>query len=218
MTSEERNSILDMMLHRISEEEFLRRFRIRRVDGSNLALRILEEAYRQKDAHEVESGLGVGFHFGMTLDHLDILCRLSDADWHIIHEDIVTALGKLRDVRAVEPLYRASLKLHPYLDFDDARALAVKAIWALGGLKDPLGDEKLRLLARSENEIVKENARDQLRHRRQTIAYLRRSFWVDHSWCSLPSTPFRADGQNEPLCFASATVFVLSFPKGCLLN
>jgi hypothetical protein len=165
MTSEEQNSILDMMLHRISEEEFLRRFRIRRVDASGLALRILEEAYRQKNADEVEFGLGVGFHFGMTLDHLYILCRLSDADWHISHEDIVTALGELRDVRAVEPLYRASLKLHPYLAFDDSRALAVKAMFALGNLKDLAADEKLRLLAQSENEILKREALEQLRYR-----------------------------------------------------
>ena len=139
------------------------------------ALNILEEAYRQKSAIDVECGLWIGFQFGFTADYFDILCRLSDAEWHMRHEDVVSALGGLRDARAVEALYRASLKVHLYLDYDDSRALAVKAIWALSGLRDPAADEKLRLLAQSDVPIVKENASDQLRYRQKQIAAGRRA-------------------------------------------
>jgi hypothetical protein len=74
-------------------------------------------------------------------------------------------LGELRDSRTVEVLYRAALKLHPYLDYDDSRALAVKAIWALGKLADPAADEKLKLLAQSDQPIVGAEALNQLERR-----------------------------------------------------
>jgi transposase len=71
----------------------------------------------------------------------------------------------LRNKGAVESLYRATLKIPLYLKFDDSRALAVKAIWALGRLKDPAADEKLRLLAQSNEPIVREEAANQLRRK-----------------------------------------------------
>ena len=101
MTTEEQKTVLDLASHTISEEEFLQRFGIRHSEGRKLALSILEDAYRRKDGLDAEYGLYVGFHFGFTADHLDILCRLSDADWHTRHEDVVTALGELRDKRTV---------------------------------------------------------------------------------------------------------------------
>jgi len=165
MTPDEQQTVLDAVSKRISEEEFLRRFRIRRADGGKLALTILEKAYREKAAIDVELGLYIGFHFGFTAEHLDILCRLSEAEWHIRHEDVVTPLGELHDNRVVDALYSATLKSHAYLEYDDSRALAVKAIWALGQLKDPAGDEKLQLLARSDQTILQEEALNQLRRR-----------------------------------------------------
>jgi hypothetical protein len=166
MTTEEQKTVLDLASHTISEEEFLQRFGIRHSEGRKLALSILEDAYRRKDGLDAEYGLYVGFHFGFSADHLDVLCRLSDADWHTRHEDVVTALGELRDKRTVGALYRAALKLHPYLNYDDCRALAVKAIWALGELGDPAADEKLQLLAQSDHPILRAEALNQLQRRR----------------------------------------------------
>jgi hypothetical protein len=165
MTPDEQRTVFDLALKKISEEEFLRRFGISRSDGSKFALSILEKAYGERAAIDVECGVWVGFHFGFSEEHLDILRRLSEAEWHRRHEDVVTALGELHDNRAGEALYRAALKSHPYLEYDDSRALAVKAIWALGRLKDPAADEKLRLLAQSSEPIVSEEAANQLRRR-----------------------------------------------------
>jgi hypothetical protein len=165
MTSAEQQTVIDLALKRISEEEFLRRFGIQRAEGGKFALNILEKAYCEKAAIDVECGITVGFHFGFTADHLNILWRLSEADWHQMHEDVVTALGELHDNRAVEALYRAALITPPYLEFDDSRALAVKAIWALGRLGDSGADEKLRLLSQLNEPIVSEEALKQLRRR-----------------------------------------------------
>ena len=165
MTPDEQQVIFDLALNRISEEEFLRYFRIPRTKGSEFALTVLENAYREKSPIDVEAGLLVGFHFGFTPDHFDILRRLSHADWHQRHEDVVTALGELHDPRTTETLYQAALKTPGYLEYDDSRALAVKAIWALGRLQDSMADEKLRALAESGDPIVKEEAAKQLRRR-----------------------------------------------------
>jgi hypothetical protein len=165
MRTPQQELILDLMVRRISEDEFLRGVGVAREDATAFALRNLEEAYRQKSEDDVDYGLGVGFHFGFTTDFLDLLIRLSDADWHHSHEDVVTALGELRDTRTVEALYRAALIIHPYLEYDDCRALAVKAIWALGNLGDSAADQKLRLLAESTNSVVRTDARKQLYRR-----------------------------------------------------
>lgn len=50
----------------------------------------------------------------------------------------------------------------PFLEFDEAFALAVKCIWALGDINTPESREKLRLLSQSDNEIIRDNAINQL--------------------------------------------------------
>ena len=51
---------------------------------------------------------------------------------------------------------------HPYLEYDEAKALTVKCIWALGALGSAEAVEKLKLLARSNNFIISDNAERQL--------------------------------------------------------
>ncbi|WP_145973675.1 hypothetical protein [Phytobacter massiliensis] len=50
-----------------------------------------------------------------------------------------------------------------YLDFDDSYALAVKCIWALGDIATKESFEKLKLLSKSNNTVIKENACHQLK-------------------------------------------------------
>lgn len=165
MPTRQQQLILDMKLHRISEEEFLGEVGIARADATGFALRTLEEAYSHKNADDVEYGLYIGFRFGFATESMDVLIRLSDAEWHRRHEDVVTALDELGETRAVEALYRAALAVHPYLEYDDSRALAGKAIWALGRLGDATADQKLRLLAESGDPVVRADAQKQLYRR-----------------------------------------------------
>lgn len=116
----------------------------------------------------MEFGLYLTFYYGFAPGHLEVLSKLSDAEWHTRHEDVVTALEELGDKRAAEVLYRAAIALHPYRRYDKARSLAVKAIWALGKLSDPGADEKLRLLAQSGPQIVRDEALHQLERRQRT--------------------------------------------------
>jgi hypothetical protein len=103
----------------------------------------------------------------MSPEMFHILVKLSEAEWHNRHEDVVTALDKLHDSRSVEALYHAALKRHAYLDYDDDRALAVKAIWALGKLGDTEADQKLRLLAESRVSYTSQRSEATLSQKRR---------------------------------------------------
>jgi hypothetical protein len=59
-------------------------------------------------------------------------------------------------------LYHAAWWVPDYLDFDESRALAVKAIWALGGTPGAEAEQALERLLGAEGEVVREAARAQL--------------------------------------------------------
>ena len=169
MPNREQQLILDLVAHRKSQDEFLREFGIARTEASELSLRMLEDACRHRNQDDVDYGLLVGFVFGFSQEFVPTLIQLSDEDWHHSHEDVVLALDKLRDTRAIDALYRAALKHHPYLEYDEGRALAGKAVRALSRIGDPVADEKLKLLATSEDTSAKRHAIKELR-RRETVS------------------------------------------------
>ena len=105
--------------------------------------------------------------FGFAPGQTKILCHLVEADWHVCHEDVVSALDEFRSPEAVEALFRATQWIPKSLEYDDARALAVKAIWALGKIPSPGAESKLEALTHSENTILRQNAVEQLERRRK---------------------------------------------------
>lgn len=149
----------------ISKEEFLRRFPSA-VENGRLALKWLREAYETRNADDLFFTLIVGFKFGFDPKHKDILLRLIDEDWHYNHEEVVTALKNWPTPDTVDALFRSTQWIPKALEFDDARALAVKAIWALGNIPGPEAEAKLEVLARSENTILRQNAVEQLELRK----------------------------------------------------
>jgi hypothetical protein len=150
----------------LSNEEFLRRFPSAVCNGK-VSLALLGKAYRERQDEDLECAMIVGFAFGFGPEHLEILCRLVDEPWHFCHEDVVSALDDMRTPAALDSLFRATQWIPEYLNYDDARALAVKAIWGLGNLRMAEADAKLQILAQSENQIVRENAEKQLQRRRE---------------------------------------------------
>ena len=152
---------------RISKKDFMRRFPSA-VEHGKLASRLLEDAYVAQDGDELECALTVGFTFGFAAEHTKILNRLVEADWHIRHEDVVSALDELRSPDSVEALFRATQWIPKSLEYDDSRALAVKAIWALGKIPGSEVEAKLEALAHSDDPILRKTAEEQLdrRHKR----------------------------------------------------
>jgi HEAT repeat protein len=144
----------------MSDEQFLKEFGA--ADGTALGLDLLREAVDRRDPLDVELALVVCFRFGFTNGHLQPLLTLAFADWHQRHEDVASALGELRSPASIDALAHLARWVPEYLEFDDARALAVKAIWALGGIGGDAARGALTSLASSPCGIVAENAVAQL--------------------------------------------------------
>jgi HEAT repeat protein len=135
-------------------------------DGTTLGLRLLRDAVARRDPVDVELALVVGFRFEITLDYLPTLLALASADWHQAHEDVVGALGRLERPEAVDALVHLAVWVPDYLAWDESRALAKNAIWALGGIRDRGADDALASLAVSDDPIVAAGAREQIERRR----------------------------------------------------
>jgi HEAT repeat protein len=164
MSEEERKLIINLATNRISKESFLQAFR-GSLDGIVLSTELLDEALLHGDPTEVEMALIVGFVFGFDTRHLEALIRLESASWHVKHEDVVRALDKIRDTRAIPALVHATKWIPDYLKFDENRALAVKAIWALGWLNSREATDALVQLVSSTDTVLSKNAREQLQRR-----------------------------------------------------
>ncbi|MFB7336027.1 HEAT repeat domain-containing protein [Streptomyces adustus] len=135
-------------------------------DGGVLALRLLRDAMERRDADDIEMALIVhGAADASVEEFLEPLTELFPAEWHTDHEDIVSMLGKLHSPKTVPTLVLATRWVPEHLDFDECRALAVKAIWALGGIPGAQAREALEGLRDDENEIIRENAVKQLTRR-----------------------------------------------------
>ena len=131
-------------------------------DGEGLGLELLRDAVARCDPIDVELALVVCFRFGFADAHLELLHSLCFADWHQRHEDVAMALGQIRSPGSVDALARLAAWVPSYLEYDDARALATKAIWALGSIDDHAAREALESLSRAEDGIVAGAARVQL--------------------------------------------------------
>lgn len=137
-------------------------------DGKRLGLDLLLDALDRRDSDDTEMALIVCFVFGLTADHLLPLLELSFADWHRKHEDVVSALQELHSPDTVPALVHATRWIPDYLDFDENRALAKKAIHALGKTPGHEAEQALIELAQSGDELLRETAGRVLQRRRTT--------------------------------------------------
>ncbi len=144
-------------------EDVLRHFGT--ADGRALGLSLGRDAAERHDELDLEMALIVCHTFGFGMEHLALLVPLCSTDWHHSHENVVSMLGVLRTPAAVDALYQATQWVPAYLDFDESRALATKAIWALGNTPGPEAEQALIRLLGSDSEIVRQGAQAQLTRR-----------------------------------------------------
>ena len=165
MTPEQRQVILGLM-HvpnrppSSTAEDVLRAFGA--TDGEAFGLRLLSEAVEQRNGEDVEYALLVCQTFEFVEGHLPLLLELLSADWHVKHEDVVWYLGTYQSPTVVEALYQATQWVPEYLDYDENRALARKAIWELGKQPGVEARRALDALAQSDNELLSREAKHQL--------------------------------------------------------
>lgn len=120
---------------------------------------LLTHALEEHDADAVEMGVMLAYHFGLSTAFTDIFTHLLAEDWHIKHEDLAFALGKLKATQAIQPLYEAAQTTHDYLAYDDNEALASKCIRALEQIQSPESLQRLWQLAEHERDFIRIEAR-----------------------------------------------------------
>jgi HEAT repeat protein len=169
MTPEQQRLILSLVKvpgrpESSTPEEVLQAFG--REDGVEFAVELLNDAVEEQDGDEVELSLILSFVFGVSMAQFDALVRLIWGDWHWSHEDAVSALEELNTPRAVDALFHATQWIPSHLAWDESRSLAVKAIWALGKIPGSDANASLTRLLDSQDEILRVEARRQLRKRK----------------------------------------------------
>jgi hypothetical protein len=129
-----------------------------------LSVALVDDAVRQRNPEDLACALIIGFVFGFPRGLEDALCSIVSEVWHFSHEDVVEALQELgsKTQKVADALYSATQIVPGYLEYDESRALAVKAIWALGKFNSDIGDKKLSELSISNEALLRIEADRQL--------------------------------------------------------
>lgn len=120
---------------------------------------LLKENVANKDDKGLANTLAVICNDGADRDYTDILLQLLDEKWHTSEEDIISVLELIKDPKSVDKLYEVALDVP---DYDDMRAIAKKCMWVLSAINTSDAVQKLKMLAKSDDLIIKDNAAFQL--------------------------------------------------------
>lgn len=127
-------------------------------DTPSLLIALMESAIASGKAEEADTAIGIAYGFkndkAFGKRAVLPLLALLKMDGHYNHEGIIGILQRIKDARAVEGIYNASLLYHSYLAYDDTSGLARKCTWALADIGNEEAYEKLRLLAANPNVHV----------------------------------------------------------------
>ncbi|MCB0776331.1 MAG: hypothetical protein KDB99_08420 [Chitinophagaceae bacterium] len=149
----------------ISEIEFRKTFSVDLRLNQDFILSNLYLALKEEDPELLDYTLALFFFdpgFMNSEKYVHVLSRILDCEWHFRHEDIIALLEGTKSIECVEILYNTALRNFKYLEYDNTYSLARKCIHALGRIKTKEATEKLEILARSDNSIIKEKAEKQL--------------------------------------------------------
>jgi hypothetical protein len=134
LNDEQRALLKDYLLGDMSTSEFAAALAVGVDELPSVGARILAAAVRERDALDLQLGMGIGFHTRLTDEYVAPLLGAVDGEWHGSHEDVVSALDDLRRPEAIDAFVRAALTTYAVRAYDTYGALASKAMWALGNL------------------------------------------------------------------------------------
>ncbi len=123
-------------------------------------LSLLKTNVANKDENGLANTLAVICNDGADSDYTDILLKLFDEDWHTSEEDIISVLELIKDPKSVDKLYEVALDVP---DYDDMRAIAKKCMWALSAINTSDAIQRLKMLEKVDDLIIRENASFQLK-------------------------------------------------------
>ncbi|WP_328391441.1 HEAT repeat domain-containing protein [Nocardia sp. NBC_00416] len=118
------------------------------------------------DSTEWYSGVSLAESVVGVKDAIESLLPLVGADWHESHENIVTLLERIASPSSVPALRYAAEYVPEYLEYDENRAMARKAVHALRKIPGAAAEAAMVELLDSDSEVVRDIAAKQLVRRR----------------------------------------------------
>lgn len=109
----------------------------------------LDSVLRAERGGDVEAAIAEAFSAGLHPAMAPSLVGLAEAPWHTRHEDVVTALQRIKPPSAVAVLERVAESVFPYSAYDDFDALHRKCTWALADIGTPEARAALERLCES---------------------------------------------------------------------
>jgi hypothetical protein len=163
MTPEQQKLVIDLILGRISYDEFALRTSLDPAGQPDFAARELQEALASQDGDTLECVLMLVERFDrLTADLAPLLATLLLQPWHYKHEDIAIDLQRLRSPATTNALALAALVKYDYLAYNDSYALARKCIWALADIGTPEARNHLEHLAQAPDPEIAYYAKKRL--------------------------------------------------------
>lgn len=150
----------------ISRDDLLRKIGSDRPEFGEKIKNELENALLKKDSKRIEYLI---YALLLTEEKIDlnnfvsVLNELLICGWHEQHENIVMILQKIHSPLSVEYVKKAIGLKPQYLNWDDNFAFEVKCIWTLGCIKTLEAKKALEEIVQDSNEILSENAKNQLK-------------------------------------------------------
>jgi hypothetical protein len=124
----------------------------------------LEEAIEAQDADAFEDAVSAAWRADLPRELSGVLGAALLMPWHTRHEDLASALQRLKDPRTIDVLFKAATSRHAYLEYDEFFGLARKCTWALADIGTPEAKEQLQQLARGQNQVIAAYAQKRLDH------------------------------------------------------
>lgn len=118
----------------------------------------LNLSIKKKDPEFLDCILYLGDVIKYKYNCIYLLEKLILEKWHYKHEDLARLLQEYKSPSSVDVLYLASNLNLEYLDFDDNYSLAIKCIWGISCIGNENAIGKLKILSKSKNQKIKNNA------------------------------------------------------------
>ena len=160
MKESQRCAVKQLMSRAITSSQFIKEFEVDIAVNPSALVPLLEIAYNEKNASDLDLIMYVGFAFNLfNYDYIDVLSKLLIEDWHYKHEDIVSVFEDLTPPEVVDILYQTAFKKYKYLACDgDYNSLSQRCLWALRKINTSKALEKLLECSKSDDPYIRKEA------------------------------------------------------------
>jgi hypothetical protein len=162
--SEKTKLVYALLNKKLTEDDFFRQFPGSKENVHDIISELLHRGLAERNPDYVEMAVPLAYRYGISKDFLEVFNILALEPWHFRHEDIVFALGKLKDPSSVDVLAKTVHAKHPYLENDEFFALGSKSIYALENIGTQEAVRVIGTLADDENEILRTTSRKRLKN------------------------------------------------------